>query len=162
MRLARPCAWARIRLMSGPASTVMVFTFRFLAFAPLASPLTPKLATADFSTFSTMRALFFFAPSPNRMDRASSTGLPRTMSATCRMRLVEERMYLPLAIASMLIPLLLRRGRRAGRLGLFGLDVAAEGAGEREFAQLVADHVFGYEHGDKSLPVVHRDGLSHE
>src|SRR4051812_27518542 len=110
-----------------------------------------------------MRALFFLAPRPKRRASASSTGLPRTMSATCRMRLVEERIYLPLAIASMILPLLLRSARGgAGRLGLFGFHVAAERAGKRELAQLVPDHVLGDEHGDEGLPVMHRDGLPHE
>src|SRR5687768_3495798 len=97
-----------------------------------------------------MTELFFLSDSPYRMPRAASTGFPRTRSATWRSRRLEERRYLPFAIASMVPYLLLlgRRGRRgsARRLGLLGLaHVAAEGAGQGELAQLVADHVLGDE-----------------
>src|SRR6478752_1037469 len=40
------------------------------------------------------------------------------------------------------------------------LLVAAEGAGGREFAQLVADHGLGHEHGDVLATVVHRDRVA--
>src|SRR3954453_3675568 len=40
------------------------------------------------------------------------------------------------------------------------LLVAAEGAGGREFAQLVSDHGLGHEHGDVLATVVHRDRVA--
>src|SRR5690242_13980826 len=40
------------------------------------------------------------------------------------------------------------------------LLVAAEGAGGREFAQLVADHGLGHEHGDVLATVVDGDGVT--
>ncbi|MBG9885218.1 hypothetical protein ABE10_01170, partial [Bacillus toyonensis] len=40
------------------------------------------------------------------------------------------------------------------------LLVAAEGAGGRELAQLVADHGLSHEHGDVLATVVHGDGVS--
>src|SRR5688572_7737817 len=100
------------------------------------------------------------------MPRAASTGFPRTRSATWRSRRLEERRYLPFAIASM-VPYLLLLGRGgcggARRLRLLGLaHVAAEGAGQGELSQLVADHVLGDEYRHEGLPVVDRDGVAHE
>src|SRR5918994_85302 len=40
------------------------------------------------------------------------------------------------------------------------LHVAAEGAGGREFAQFVADHALGHEHGDVLATVVDGDGVT--
>src|SRR6478736_2244253 len=40
------------------------------------------------------------------------------------------------------------------------LHVAAEGAGGREFAQLVSDHGLGHEHGDVLATVVHGDRVT--
>src|ERR1044071_1584614 len=40
------------------------------------------------------------------------------------------------------------------------LHVAAEGAGGRELAQLVADHGLGHEHGDVLATVVHGDRVA--
>src|SRR5688572_30753974 len=40
------------------------------------------------------------------------------------------------------------------------LHVAAEGAGGREFAQLVTDHALGHEHGDVLATVVHGDRVA--
>src|SRR5690606_25134812 len=95
-----PWARGRMRLTRGPASTVTDFTVSTLPRTP-PSCLTCQFETADLRTFSTMRADFLRGPSPNRMAEAASTDFPRIRSATRRMRLVEDRKYLPLAVASM-------------------------------------------------------------
>src|ERR671913_1717075 len=50
--------------------------------------------------------------------------------------------------------------RLAATALLVVLLMAAEGAGGREFAQLVADHGLGHEHGDVLASVVHGDGVT--
>src|SRR4029453_17038213 len=51
-------------------------------------------------------------------------------------------------------------GRRGG--GLLGLTVGLEGAGQRELAELVTDHVFRDVHGNELLAVVHGQGMADE
>src|SRR4029453_9337940 len=51
-------------------------------------------------------------------------------------------------------------GRRGG--GLLGLTVGLEGAGQRELAELVTDHVFGDVHGNELLAVVHGHRVADE
>src|SRR5687768_3267527 len=116
-----------------------------------------------------------------RMLTASCTSLPRIRSATrrtfcaeaCRCR---NRAVTSMSRSSAPASGLLRRSRWRGRRGRRGARrrrrphrglrrllaaVAAEGAGHRELAELVAHHVLAHVHRDELEPVVHRDRVAH-
>src|SRR5512139_1454373 len=98
------------------------------------------------STFSaSMSALWLFSALAMAVASTLPTGLPRTMSATRRHFCGEMRAFLSLAATCMA----LLRGRA------LVARVTPEGTRRGEFAELVADHVLGHEHGDVLLAVVH-------
>src|SRR3569832_1975396 len=84
------------------------------------------------------------------MLRAWSTFLPRMRSATRRPLSTERRTPRRTALVSMVCVPLLLRDLLVGRVTL-------EGPREREFAQLVADHLVGDVDRDVLLAVVHGD-----
>src|SRR5204863_2322165 len=81
---------------------------------------------------------------------ASPTALPRIWSRTSRALRADTRTNRALAVVIIASAL---AGRGGG--GLLGLAVGLEGAGERELAQLVADHVLRHVDGDELPAVVH-------
>src|SRR5438046_2700291 len=120
---------------------------------------------AERSSFSRSFAEDFFVK--RRICSASSTFLPRTRSATRRTFCGDAFRYFRVALASIVVSALcLRRGcrcRSAGRPGGL-LDLLAavtfEHAGQREFAELVTDHVLGDVDRDELLPVVYGQGVA--
>src|SRR6266850_3629627 len=87
---------------------------------------------------------------------ASPTALPRIWSRTSRALRADTRRKRARAVVIMLG---LARG---GGGGLLGLAVRLEGAGERELAELVADHVLGHVDGDELPAVVHGQRVADE
>src|ERR1044072_5394843 len=89
--------------------------------------------------------------------------MPRMRSTTRRAFMGVTRMYRAWALASMVVPsvsvMSLFRRSATTRLTVV-LLVAAEGAGRRELAELVADHRLGDEHRDVLAAVVHRDRVA--
>src|SRR3954470_11881584 len=91
--------------------------------------------------------------------------MPRMRSTTRRAFMGVTRRYRAWALASMVVPSVsvigLRFFRRSAttRLAVV-LLVAAEGAGRRELAELVADHRLGDEHRDVLTAVMHRDRVA--
>src|SRR6478672_4272619 len=128
----------------------MVLTLSSSTSAP---SLCSALAIADSSTF-----LMIFAPflglNASTLS-ARSTGRPRIWSATSRPFCAERRTPRRIAVVSMSCSLLLRR--RCGRRHLLVGGVTLERAGQRELAELVADHVLGHVHRNVLLAVVHGD-----
>src|SRR5579862_2663147 len=93
---------------------------------------------ADSSTFFTMRAAFLGLNA--RTLSARSTGNPRIRSATRRPFCAESRTPRSVALVCIVTSLAPRAGR--GRRGdLLVGRMPLERAREREFAELVADHV---------------------
>src|SRR5689334_7213681 len=125
----------------------MVLTLSSSMSAP---SLCSALAIADMSTARTMRAPFFGLNA--RMSSARPTGLPRIMSATSLPFWADRRTPRSVAVVSIIDSLLLPR-RRGCRHLLVG-RVALEGARQREFAELVADHVLRHVDRDMRLAVV--------
>src|SRR5688572_10445375 len=114
---------------------------------------------AERSAFSMSRATAFLVK--RRIERASPALRPRIRSRTSPAFWAEVRTYLAVALTSS-IGNPLRLAARAGRLGhLLHLGgVALEGAGGRELAQLVTDHVLRDVHGDELLAVVDGQGVA--
>src|SRR6058998_475224 len=102
------------------------------------------------------------------MSRASCSGRPFTRAITRRTFVGDMRTYRATArartgaaaelsaVTAMISPLLFRPGLAPARLAVV-LDMAPERAGERELAQLVADHRVRHEHRHVLAAVVHRD-----
>src|SRR5262245_18249905 len=111
-----------------------------------APSLCSALAMADSSAFLTIPAAFL--GEKVRLLRAWSTFLPRTRSATRRPLSTDRRTPRTIAWVSIVATLLLRL--LVGRVTL-------EGAGQRELAELVSDHLVGHVHRHVLLAVVHRD-----
>src|SRR6476620_8628044 len=132
----------------------IVVTFSSSMSAP---SLCSALAIADSSTFLMIRAPFFGENA--RMFSARSTGRPRIASATTRPFWADSRTPRNVAVVCIMSSLALRRARRGdflvGRMPL-------ERARQREFAELVADHVFRHVDRDVLLAVVHGDRQAHE
>src|SRR5207253_4410736 len=90
--------------------------------------------------------------------------MPRMRSTTRRAFMGVTRRYRAWALASMVVPSVsvmvfaLRRSATP-RLAVV-LLMAAEGAGRRELAELVADHRLGDKHRDVLTAVVHRDRVA--
>src|SRR3982750_2301733 len=121
-----------------------------------APSLCSALAIADSSAFLMIPAARFWVKS--RMLIAWSTFLPRTRSATSRPLSAERRTPRTIdfvSIVAMLTPSSLLHGLLVGR-------VALEGAREREFAELVADHLVGDVDRNVLLAVVHGDRQADE
>src|SRR5438105_1952255 len=112
-----------------------------------APSLCSAFAIADSSTFLMMPAAFFCVNWS--VLSAWSTFLPRIMSATSRPLSTERRLPRRTARVSMILSLLLD-DLLVGRVTL-------EGPREREFAQLVADHLVGDVDRHVLLAVVHGD-----
>src|SRR5450432_50732 len=114
-----------------------------------APSLCSALAIADSSTALMILAPFFGLKASTLS--ALSTGRPRIWSATSRPFWAESRTPRRIALVSMVIASLPRRRRRrdllVGRMAL-------EGARQREFAKLVADHVLGHIDRNVLLAVV--------
>src|SRR5438067_2836514 len=91
---------------------------------------------------------------------ALSTGRPRIWSATSRPFWADSRTPRRIALVSIAFLLLLRRC--CGRRDLLVGRVALERARQREFAELVADHVFGNIDRDVLLAVVNGDRQADE
>src|SRR4030095_16349172 len=123
-----------------------------------APSLCSALAIADSSTFFRMRAPFF-GENASRSS-ALSTGIPRIWSATSRPFWADRRTPRSVAVVSIAISLALRRPGR--RRNLLVRRVALERAGQRELAQLVADHVLRHVDRDVLLAVVDGDRQAHE
>src|SRR5258708_3801606 len=117
-----------------------------------APSLCSALAMADSSTFLMITAAFFCVNV--RMLRAWSTFLPRIRSATRRPLSTDRRTPRRTARVSDMFYSLL--------LGFFVRRVTLEGTGQREFAELVADHLVSHIHGHVLLAVVHGDGQTDE
>src|SRR5438128_1976649 len=100
-----------------------------------APSLCSALAIADSSTFLMIPAPFFGLN--DSTFSARSTGRPRIWSATSRPFCADSRTPRNMALVSMSVSLLLRRRRS----GLALSRVRLERAGQRELAELVADHV---------------------
>src|SRR5512141_1032440 len=124
-----------------------------------APSLCSAFAMADSSAFLISPAAFFCVN--DRMFRALSTGLPRTRSATSRPFWADRRAPLTIAVVSIVLTLLLRHS------GLLVRCVALEGPRQREFAELVTDHVFvdvdrhvllAVVHGDREADELRQDG----
>src|SRR4249919_821262 len=144
IRVPRPFARAMKRFSVGPSSTMMDLTRNSSTSAPW---LFSALAIADSTTLRIMPAAFL-SENFSRLT-ARSAERPRTWSATSRAFWAEMRALRRMAFASMVISLLAR---------LLVATVTLEGPGEREFAELVADHVLVDEHGNMVLAVVDGDG----
>src|SRR5688572_28583774 len=136
---------------------------------------------AERSVFSMSRAMDFFVKW--RMESASAAFLPRMSASTSPAFWADVRRYFDVAVtSSMCLSLRLGAGARAGAaaraatrpararpagsarhlrdlLDLGGM--ALEGAGGRELAELVADHVLGDVHGNELAAVVDREGVAH-
>src|SRR6478609_8569826 len=133
----------------------MVVTFSSSMSAP---SLCSALAIADSSTFLMIRAPFFGLNA--RMLSARSTGNPRIASATSRPFWADRRTPRNVAVVCIMSSLPLRH---AGRRGDFLVGrVALERAREREFTELVADHVFRHVDRDVLLAVVDGDRQADE
>jgi hypothetical protein len=136
------------RFSVGPSSTMMLVTLSSSTSAPW---LFSALAIADSTTLRIMCAAFL-SENFSRLT-ARSAERPRTWSATSRAFCGEIRALRRMAFASIVISLLLA----------FGLLVAAvtlEGPRQREFTELVADHVLVDQHRDVVLAVVHGDRVT--
>src|SRR4051794_10623158 len=110
IRVARPMARGRKRLIVGPASA---YTARILRSSPTSSWLFSALATADSS--SLLQASATARGWKARIERASATVLPRMPSHTRRDLRGEERTYLAWARTITVSPA--TRPRRRERVG---------------------------------------------
>src|SRR5574343_1516712 len=110
-----------------------------------AASLCSALAIADSMTFLTIRAPFFGEYA--RMFSAWPTDLPRTRSATRRPFCAERRTPRSTARVSIIGSLL---------LGFLAGDVTLDRPGQREFAELVANHVFSHKHGNVLTTIMNR------
>src|SRR5512145_587836 len=151
MRVPRPLARAAKRRCAGPFSTKIRVTRSSSMSAP---SLCSAFAIADSSAFLMRPAAFFCVN--DRMFSALSTGLPRTRSATSRPFWADRRAPLTIAVVSIVLTLLLGHG------GLLVRRVALEGPRQREFAELVTDHVFVDVHRHVLLAVVDGDRQADE
>src|SRR6267142_1646383 len=152
MKNARPMARGCTRLSEGPPSATAWTTRRSSRLRTWW--LCSALATAERSTFSMSRAAARGVNSS--VASASPTALPRIWSRTSRALRADTRRKRARAVVIMLG---LARG---GGGGLLGLAVRLEGAGERELAELVADHVLGHVDGDELPAVVHGQRVADE
>src|SRR5688572_15301554 len=109
-----------------------------------APSLCSAFAIALSSTFLMMRAPFLGENAST--SSALPTGIPRTRSATSRPFWADSRTPRSVAVVSIAISLLLPL-LHDGRGDLLVTRVALERAGQRELAELVADHVLGHVHG---------------
>src|SRR5215211_3564388 len=150
IRVARPRARARQRFRVGPSSTRMSAIRRSSA---TRSWFASALAAAESISFARSRA----APRVEKASsvRASSTGMPRTWSATSRALRGATRTYRALA-RTMGASGSLSPDFATARLTLLAA-VAAERPRRRELAELVADHRLGDEHGHVLAAVVDGD-----
>src|SRR5436190_1922383 len=158
--VARPCARGSQRLSVGPAPATASFTIRS---SIRTLPTCSAFATADFSTFCTMRAPYLGVNSS--VLWACSTVRPRISSSTWPHLRGVMRTNLWIARASISGRLSGRGRRRSARSrGLLRhvLAVPAEHAGRHELAQLVADHVLGHVNRQELVPVVDRKRVPHE
>src|SRR5688572_9970313 len=140
IRVPRPFARAMKRFSVGPSSTMMVLTLSASTSAPW---LFSALAIADSTTLRIIDAAFL-SENLSRLT-ARSADRPRTWSATRRAFWAEMRALRRIAFASMVISLLAR---------LLVAAVTLEGPGEREFAELVSDHVLVDQNRDVVLAVM--------
>src|SRR5690349_18518554 len=147
MRVPRPLARAANRFSCGASSTMMRVTLRSSTSAPW---LFCAFSTADQSTLCT-RSAPFFGMNLSVLS-ALETSAPRTVSATRRHFCGEMRAYFSFAVAS-----ITTRPRLSGGLDFLVARVRLEGARRRELTQLVTHHVFGDEHRDVLLAVMHGD-----
>src|SRR6185369_15925473 len=116
-----------------------------------APSLCSALAMADSRTWRMIRAPFFGLNA--RRSSARPTGSPRTWSATSRPFWADRRTPRKVALVSITGSLLLPRRHR--RRNLLVGRMALEGARQREFAELVADHDLRHVDRDVRLAVVH-------
>src|SRR6195952_6164729 len=116
-----------------------------------APSLCSAFAMADSRAFLMMPAAFFWVNSS--VFSARPTFLPRIRSATRRPLSADSRTPRTIALVSIVSSL---------ALGLLVGRVTLEGPRQREFAELVADHLVGHVHGDVLLAVVDRDRQSDE
>src|SRR5690606_15393437 len=166
MRVPRPLARAMKRFSSGPSSTVMVEIFSSSMSAPA---LFSALAIADSTSFL-ISAAAFLSENLSRLT-ARSAGRPRTWSATRRAFCGEM-----LAVRSTAVRLLTSaRARLASSClarvalsmvrslpaRLLVAAVTLEGPRQREFAELVANHVLVDQHRNMVFAVVDGDRETH-
>src|SRR3972149_4848202 len=142
-----------IRFIIGPPSTMARATRR--ESRSRSWWLCSALATAERRTFSTSRAAARWVYW--RMERASSTRLPRTRLATSRALVGETRMNRATAFVCTMLSKLFQRRRPLG-VG----PVGPEGPRRGELSEFVADHVLRDVHGNKFLPVVDRQRVADE
>src|SRR3982750_2478277 len=116
-----------------------------------APSLCSAFAMADSSAFLMMPAAFFCVNSSTLS--AWPPFLPRIRSATRRPLSVDSRTPRTIALVSIVCSL---------ALGLLVGRVTLEGPRQREFAELVADHLVGHVHGNVLLAVVHGDRQTDE
>src|SRR6185369_4519038 len=116
-----------------------------------APSLCSAFAIADSRAFLMMPAAFFCVNSS--VLSARPTFLPRIRSATRRPLSTDSRTPRTIALVSIVCSL---------ALGLLVGRVTLEGPRQREFAELVADHLVGHVHGDVLLAVVHGDRQTDE
>src|SRR5258706_1044305 len=153
--VSRYLDWALVSFRVSALSTKIVLTRSSSMSAP---SLCSAFAIADSSTFLMILAPFFGLNA--RTLSARSTGNPRIWSATRRPFCAERRTPRSVAVVCIMGSLLLP-GRR-GRGHLLVGRVALEGARQREFAQLVANHVFRHVDRNVRLAVMHGDRQAHE
>src|SRR6516225_6928549 len=116
-----------------------------------APSLCSAFAIADSRAFLMMPAAFFCVNSS--VFSARPTFLPRIRSATRRPLSADSRTPRTIALVSIVCSL---------ALGLLVGRVTLEGPRQREFAELVADHLVGHVHGHVLLAVVHGDRQTDE
>src|SRR5262245_45955662 len=149
IRVARPRARARQRFSVGPSSTRMSAIRRSSA---TRSWFASAFAAADSINRDRSRAASLLENASS--VRASSTGMPRTWSATRRALRGATRTNRALART---IGASLSSPAATSALRLAASGVGTEGARGRELAELVADHRLGDEHGHVLAPVVNGD-----
>src|SRR5271165_1606891 len=155
MTLPRPLARAVKRRRFSALSIKIVLTFSSSMSAP---SLCSALAIADSSTRLMILAPFFGLKASTLS--ALSTGRPRIWSATSRPFWADRRTPRRIALVSMPSSLFPRPARR--RNHFLVRRVSLEGARQRKFAQLVANHVFRDVHRNVLLAVVNGDRQAHE
>src|SRR5271167_319492 len=155
MTLPRPLARAVNRRRLSALSIKIVLTFSSSMSAP---SLCSAFAIADSSTRLMILAPFF-GLNVSTLS-ALSTGRPRIWSATSRPFWADRRTPRRIALVSMATSLLPRRRRR--RDHFLVCRVSLERARQREFPELVTDHVLRDVHRNVLLAIVNGDRQTHK
>src|SRR3984893_17690585 len=175
MRPARPRARAWNRLITSDLPTCASATTRsstsrswlFSAFAIADSRhLRTSLAMRLRENSRSASALATFLPRMSAATRLSFCGLTRMVRITALASVSARRgcFFLLIVLASARFRRRRRRRTRraGGALRLAVGRVAVERAGQRELAELVADHLLGHQHWNVLVPVVDAEGQSDE